>query len=323
MAATTITVGICAHNEGANIGHLLDNILYHQPLGENYLLKDILVVSSGSTDKTNQIVSEKAEKDARITTFIQETRNGKANAQNVILSHSNGEMLVLVSADALPEPGALLKLVSALHDGVGGVSARAVPVNGVKGVVNFASTFIWELMHATNSYLSGSGELSLLGGDMIAIKSGIVKAIPGFIINDDAYLGVAIKRHGYKIINVPSSIIKIYGPSTISDYIRQRERVLFGHSQIERSFGQAPSTFEKFMLRKPIMAAHIFVKVCSKFSPAQLLKMPFVMSLELTALISSKIKGKDYSTWNIISTTKQKIPAVRGSEIANCLPPPT
>jgi cellulose synthase/poly-beta-1,6-N-acetylglucosamine synthase-like glycosyltransferase len=320
--AMTITVGICAHNEGTNIGPLLDNILYHQPLGENYLLKEILVVSSGSTDNTNQIVSEKADKDDRVRTFIQETRNGKANAQNVILSHSSSEMIVLVSADALPEPGALLKLVSALHDGVGGVSARAIPINGVKGIVNFASTFIWELHHATNSYLSDSGELSLLGGDMIAIKSGIVKAIPEFIINDDAYLGVAIKRQGYKIINVPASIIKIYGPSTITDYIRQRERILFGHSQIQRSFGQAPSTFEKLMLRKPFVAVHIFVNVCSKFSPPQLLKIPFVVSLELASLISSKTNGKDYSTWNIISTTKQKIPAERGSEIANCIPPP-
>jgi cellulose synthase/poly-beta-1,6-N-acetylglucosamine synthase-like glycosyltransferase len=308
MDITTITVGICAHNEGTNIGHLLDNLLYHQPLEGNYLLKEILVVSSGSTDKTNQILSEKAEKDDRIKTFIQETRNGKANAQNVILSHSSSQMLVLVSADALPEPGALLKLVSALHDGVGGASARAVSINGLKGTVNFASTFIWELHHATNSYLSDSGELSLLGGDMIAIKSGIVKAIPEYIINDDAYLGVAIKRQGYKIINVPSSIIKIYGPSTIMDYVRQRERILFGHSQIQRSFGQAPSTFEELLLRKPTAAAHIFMNVCSKFAPVQLLKLPSVVSLELTSLISSKINGKDYSKWNIISTTKQRIP---------------
>ena len=55
-----ITVGICAYNEGKNIGKLLDNILNEQKLKEDF---ELLVVCSGCTDGTVEIVQRFQEKD--------------------------------------------------------------------------------------------------------------------------------------------------------------------------------------------------------------------------------------------------------------------
>ena len=48
------TVGVFAHNEEANIGQLLE-IMLQQEL-EQVEIREIIVVSSGSTDQTDEIV---------------------------------------------------------------------------------------------------------------------------------------------------------------------------------------------------------------------------------------------------------------------------
>jgi biofilm PGA synthesis N-glycosyltransferase PgaC len=57
------------------------------------------VVSSGSTDRTDEIVQKLAEKDARIKLISEKERKGKAHALNLLLRKAKGEILVVVSAD--------------------------------------------------------------------------------------------------------------------------------------------------------------------------------------------------------------------------------
>ena len=62
-----VTVGICAYNEGINIGPLLNNILYRQSLPAG---SEVLVVCSGCTDDTVEIVHQCAsENTSSETTF--------------------------------------------------------------------------------------------------------------------------------------------------------------------------------------------------------------------------------------------------------------
>ena len=74
-----MTVGICAYNEGKNIGTLLNNVLYEQALPVN---SEVLVVCSGCTDTTTDIVQEYAAKDSRLKVHIEDERRGKASAIN-------------------------------------------------------------------------------------------------------------------------------------------------------------------------------------------------------------------------------------------------
>ena len=69
MNKPELTVGICAYNEEKNIEALLTQVL-NQKI-RNAELKEILVVSSGSTDGTVEIVRKIAARDTRVRLLIQ------------------------------------------------------------------------------------------------------------------------------------------------------------------------------------------------------------------------------------------------------------
>ena len=76
-----------AYNEEANIGRLLRSLL-RQRFTHCYL-REILVVASGCTDRTEEIVRNIMEKDNRIKLLIQPHREGKASAINLFLSKAS------------------------------------------------------------------------------------------------------------------------------------------------------------------------------------------------------------------------------------------
>jgi biofilm PGA synthesis N-glycosyltransferase PgaC len=74
MGKPGLTVGICAYNEEKNLGKLLAQTLA-QKLGHAYI-KEIFVVSSASTDKTDEIVGRFMKADPRVKLLIEPERRG-------------------------------------------------------------------------------------------------------------------------------------------------------------------------------------------------------------------------------------------------------
>src|SRR5258708_19068547 len=99
------SLGIMAHNEEANIGRLLE-IVRSQRL-KNVTVTEIVVVASGCTDNTEAIVRDWAKRDPRIRLLSQEKRLGQAAAINDYLPQAREKILVLCSADLLPQADAL------------------------------------------------------------------------------------------------------------------------------------------------------------------------------------------------------------------------
>ena len=80
----SLMIGIAVSNEEQNIGALLENLTNSVPPE----VETICVVSSGSTDRTNEIVQDFAKDDARIQLIVENERNGKASALNLLLEQS-------------------------------------------------------------------------------------------------------------------------------------------------------------------------------------------------------------------------------------------
>jgi biofilm PGA synthesis N-glycosyltransferase PgaC len=78
------SVGITAHNEEANIGELLA-AMRNQRL-HNVQISEVIVVASGCTDATEDIVRRHALQDLRIQLLVQEKREGKTSAINLFLA---------------------------------------------------------------------------------------------------------------------------------------------------------------------------------------------------------------------------------------------
>ena len=91
----TVTIGIPAHNEEANIGLLLAD-LYKQDCSL-FKLEKIIVSSDGSQDRTVQIVNSL--KDSKTVLINNSQCKGVAVRQNQIINMTSSDVLVLLNAD--------------------------------------------------------------------------------------------------------------------------------------------------------------------------------------------------------------------------------
>src|SRR2546428_11507258 len=191
-AQTRLSVGIAAYNEAANIGRLIERV--QLDIGET---GRILVVCSGCSDKTSEIVAGYSRLDPRVRLVIEENRNGKSSAINKILSEFMGDMLLLVSADVLPELGCIPAMVSAMESdpSIGVVSSRPNPVNGNHCLTGHLGHLYWRLHHETLSLLDASNQ-NTHGGEAGLVPLGAVPTIPRDCINADAYISEHAARKG-------------------------------------------------------------------------------------------------------------------------------
>lgn len=117
----TITVGIPAYNEAGNIGLLLSDIK-KQKLA-NFKLKDIVISSDGSTDKTNSIVK----KFKGVKLFANTDRKGLSRGLNQIIDYTDTDVLIIFNADIrLQDPFTLSKLATEILYGFDLVSCPIV-----------------------------------------------------------------------------------------------------------------------------------------------------------------------------------------------------
>lgn len=218
-----VSVGVVAHNEERNIKGLLLALLGQNT--QNINIKEILVVSSGSTDRTNKIVRDYMKKEKRIRLLEEQARKGKAVAINTFLKEAKNRVLVLISGDVLPEPGAVEYLCSALSGNVGISAGRPVPkkTNGLLGrVVDLQ----WRIHH----------EISLKWpkfGEMIAFRK-VFENIEKTAV-DEEYIGMLVEKTGLKSAYVPRAIVMNTRPRTVKDFIRQRRRIYAGHLSLDRT----------------------------------------------------------------------------------------
>ncbi|MEM3565537.1 MAG: glycosyltransferase [Candidatus Bathyarchaeia archaeon] len=299
-----VSVGICAYNEEKNIGALLENLLSKQSLPNN---SEIIVVCSGCTDNTPNIVEKFARKDKRVKLVLEEERRGKAPALNRILNLYQGKIFVHLDADHLPEPGAINRLLKHFQDPkVGAVSGCQVPIkaDSFMGQVN---TVIWSLHNETQRYYHRKGKAQHLGGVLFAIRRGICDKIPEDIINDDAYMGVICQKKNYKIVFEENAIAFFRGPETMADYVNQRRRVVYGHLKVKRETMVAPMVLEASPLSDKIAI------ISRWFEKNWRVLHYFLAACFLEAIVNIMaridfIKGNSlHKVWKIATTTKKRI----------------
>lgn len=285
-------MGITAHNEEANIGRLLQRVLEQQL--SSVQLNEIIVVASGCSDNTVPIIRDYAAREPRIRLLIQERREGKASAINLFMRHATQPVLILCSADVLPEVDAIEKLVAPLADpDIGMTSCRPVPVNDPNTFMGFGVHLLWELHHQIN--LTG-----FKAGEMTAFRK-IFERIPYDTAVDEASVEPIIRGQGYKVRYVPDAIVYNKGAETVADFLRQRRRIYAGHLVVKQTLGYAVST----------MSATKIIGLLLRnldWRPKQLLWTAGIVWLEAYGRYLGRrdYKAKrDHSVWEVATTTKE------------------
>ena len=236
-----LSIGIMAYNEEGGMARLLGALLRQELVHAR--LKEIFVVVSGCTDRTEAIVRGFMNDDPRIHLITEERRKGKASAINLFLSAASGDICVLESADTVPDEGAIDKLVVPfVIRGVGMTGARPVPVNPPNTFIGYTVNLMWFLHHAISLTTPKLGEL-------IAFRS-FIRNIPGDTAVDEASIEAMVTKAGYELRYVPEAVVRNKGPENIREFMRQRRRIASGHKHLLREQGYQVSTLDSKMLLK-------------------------------------------------------------------------
>ena len=303
------SIGITAHNEAANIGQLIEALLVQETA--EIQIDEILVVSSGSTDGTDEIVRQWEKKDARIRLLRQEKREGKASAFNLFMEEARNEILVLESADTLPLVNTVENLVAPLRDErVGMTGAHPVPLNPHNTLIGGVVHLMWELHH----------RLALENpklGEMVAFRK-VIDSIPFNSAVDEASLEAAVRQAGLTLLYVPEAVVLNKGPESVRDFIIQRRRIQAGHLWLRSNFGYQVSTQSVLRILPHILQA-------TPNSGKGLLVAVGAIVLEAIGRglgwLDFKVLGKNPFVWELARSTKilaqqEKIRLVKGENRA-------
>lgn len=297
------TVGICAFNEQSNIGLLLHNLLNNQDLGRD---AQVLVVCSGCTDSTPDIVRQFSMKDSRIELILQKERMGKASAVNEILKRASNEIIFLIPADVLPSAHSIFTLLEQFSDPtVGAVCGSPTPVNETRSFSGYLSNLVWRMHNRTLKMLSDSNINSHATGEMMAFKRELISDIPDNTINDDAYIALEIAKK-FRVKYCEAAKVYMKGPSNLLDYIKQRRRVVYGHHSIKRATKHYPRTLETMLYYD----SNRVVKIVREEIGERPLDFPrfmlaIVFELMVNALaFADLLVRKNHVSWSIVSSTK-------------------
>jgi cellulose synthase/poly-beta-1,6-N-acetylglucosamine synthase-like glycosyltransferase len=281
-----------AYNEERNIGQLLEALVRQRT--KNVCLREMIVVSSGCTDNTEAIVRQWSLLDRRVRLLVQSKREGKASAVNMYLNQTTEKIAVLCSADLMPEPDALERLLAPFADPeVGMTTARPVPVNDPKTFMGFAAHMLWGLHHRLN-------QTRFKAGEMIAFRK-IFERIPYHTAVDEASIEPVIRGQGYKAVYVPDAIVHNKGPETLKDFLSQRRRIYAGHLSVRDTLGYSVSTMSGAKILKMVLGD-------LDWHPRQFAWTWAVAGLEVYGRILGQRDYKlqrNHTVWEIAKTTKQ------------------
>jgi cellulose synthase/poly-beta-1,6-N-acetylglucosamine synthase-like glycosyltransferase len=288
-----VSIGIAAYNEENNIARLLDSIIT-QKLSQ-VTITEIFIISSGSTDKTNDITKKYVKRYKKIKLVPQKKRLGKASAVNLLLSRAKEKIIILISADVILKQGTLEKLVIPLQKkDVGIVGSHPVPLNDPKTFFGFSAHLMWNLHHWISLTSPKMGEC-------IAFRK-TFKQIHVLTAVDEVNIESLIKGQGYKAIYEPKAIIYNKGPENLKEFITARRRIYVGHLSTMYEYSYEVSTIGgiKILL---LLGKHF------QLSWRYIFWTPLVILLEmysrLLGYMDYRLYKRSHTIWEVTKSTKK------------------
>jgi biofilm PGA synthesis N-glycosyltransferase PgaC len=289
-----VTAAVCAYNEASNIGRLLATLTER----DGDLLSEVIVISSGSTDGTDEIALDFAQRCAAVRFLREEERRGKASAVNIALREAKSDIMLLVDADCLPDEGAIAALVAPFDAAdVGGAGSRNMPVNGDEGWVAHLGALLWELHHQVNL------RRPVLGGDIVAFRR-VFEGIRASTVNDDYVIEAELRRRGLLIAYSPKAVVRMRVPTTLSELLRQRRRIAAGF-QSEHDTAAMKSTQDLRLIASAVAAV-------IRARPAQAPWLAALVAVEGFARLSARLDARRrgsgaYTAWQPAESTKRPL----------------
>jgi biofilm PGA synthesis N-glycosyltransferase PgaC len=293
----TAALGVMAYNEERNIARFLESLLTQTASSR---ISKIVVVASGCTDRTCEIVDSFCREDPRMTLVEEGTRSGKVSAINRFLFQAREEILIVSSADLVLEPETIEHMLAPFDDPeVGMVGAHPIPVDDPGTFFGYAANLMWALHHQVALRDPKMGEL-------IAFRNVFRRLNPNNLI-DELSVHQLIRSAGYKLVYSPEARIHNKGPDNLHDFVSQRVHCIVGNFQLMREHNVPAPT----MRMLPVVRAAVpyalrhWTKLHWTVATAAI---EFYCRLRSAALVRSKRARQRYKVWEQVSSTKALSP---------------
>jgi len=221
----TVTVLLAVYNGERWIRAKLESIL-----GLDYprARMQILVISDGSTDRTDEIVGEF---EGQGVELLRVPHGGKAAALNAGMARATGEILFFTDVRQTLEAGALRHLVACLGDpAVGGASGHIEIARGGQGGEAEVGLY-WRFEKWLRDKLSASGSLLVATGCIYALRRDLARPLPAGTLIDDAYLPLTAIFQGYRFVFERQAVAYDYAAQWETEFQR-KVRTLAGLYQL-------------------------------------------------------------------------------------------
>lgn len=266
----------------------------------------IWIVVSGCTDDTAEVADEVAIEDSRVRVIRQATREGKASALREVFARAEGDLLILLNGDATAQPGSVVELLRAAEKASGPFAVMGRPIPGPERStgIGLAIQILWDLHHRLHESALRDRGGNHLSDELWLVPIPVSTSIPAGIVNDGAYLGAWLYRHGGSIIYASDARVLLEIPRTPSEHLRQRRRIHWGHRQVEDILGVAPTTWTSYAKRHPAEALSALLG-SARDHPGSVPWIGFLILIEIEAMVLAGwdryIGGKNHVLWDIVA----------------------
>ena len=192
----------------------------------------LIIGSDRSSDNTDAIVREWAEKDSRVQLVRFEERTGKPQIINKLAAKCEAEILVLSDADTYFEPEMLKTLVAAFkEEKVGGVQARFITEADPKMDVSMQELLYNDRELQIKKGQSVNGAVIGAYGACYALRSKLYAPVPKGFLVDDFYLFMKVLEQGYQTVYSEDAACRLEVSGESKTEFKRKARIGVGNYQ--------------------------------------------------------------------------------------------
>jgi poly-beta-1,6-N-acetyl-D-glucosamine synthase len=198
-----VSVVMVVRNESGVIERKLRNVLNLDYPND---LREIVVVSDGSTDGTDHILAEYEQSAGVKVVTVPESR-GKAAGLNQAIANATGEIVVFTDARQEFEPRAVSLLMENFADpNVGCASGELMLGNSASGESTKGMGLYWRIEKLVRELESASGSVVGATGAIYAARRDLLVHLPGGTILDDVLIPMNVVKSGSRVVFDPRAL---------------------------------------------------------------------------------------------------------------------
>ncbi|MBI2611528.1 glycosyltransferase family 2 protein [Candidatus Gottesmanbacteria bacterium] len=299
MRKPSITIGVPAYNEEANIKRLLLVLLGQKQ--NNFNLKEIIVISDGSNDKTIEEVKSIRNKKIKLIKNLE--RFGQIYCQNLIFHQTESDIVILLEGDTLPANNRYLETLlepmikDSQVDYVQGNSSPSLSKNLLSKILG-TQQYIY---HQISLKYRGNTDWSCTGRGGRAFSKKVYKnLIWPLNVPEDVFAYLWCQEMNIKTYFTKDALCFYQPPESLEDLLKQRQKIKSSIHSLRQYFPK--ESIDQFYNRP------VLLKLLMTFQFLIYFPLYFILYFLIALWLKTKLNNAKFTDhWAIAYSTKRKL----------------